>query len=69
MGEEPTEKHPAMEQFLEKEFGRTTAITGGTCVFCTDPDFNWKDELSRKEYRISGLCQKCQDEVFKDEED
>ncbi len=24
----------------------------------------FRDDLSRKEYRISGLCQMCQDEVF-----
>jgi len=38
----------------------------GICPFCKKPinanDF--RDELSRKEFRISGLCQKCQDEVF-----
>ena len=36
------------------------------CPFCKMPikvsDF--KDQLSIKEYRISGLCQSCQDEVF-----
>lgn len=24
----------------------------------------FKDELSKKEYTISGMCQKCQDETF-----
>lgn len=36
------------------------------CPFCqvaiTEADF--RDELSRKEWSISGLCQGCQDEVF-----
>ena len=36
------------------------------CPFCRKPinmsDF--KDDLSKKEFRISGLCQKCQDEFF-----
>lgn len=36
------------------------------CPFCQDAikieDF--KDEISRKEYGISGLCQKCQDKMF-----
>lgn len=27
---------------------------------------DFKDDLSRKEYQISGLCQKCQDSVFGD---
>jgi len=38
----------------------------GCCPFCKDAvkveDF--RDELSRKEFNISGLCQKCQDEMF-----
>jgi hypothetical protein len=25
---------------------------------------NFRDELSRKEFNISGLCQRCQDQVF-----
>lgn len=25
---------------------------------------DFKNELSWKEYKISGLCQKCQDEIF-----
>ncbi len=38
----------------------------GVCPFCgveVDED-SFRDELSLKEYRISGLCQKCQDEMF-----
>ena len=36
------------------------------CPFCKTAikQEDFKDELSRKEYRISGLCQKCQDETF-----
>ena len=36
------------------------------CPFCGMPvsDEDFRDELSRKEARISGLCQKCQDEFF-----
>lgn len=44
----------------------------GICVFCgsnkTQPkDFN--DNLSRKEWKISRLCQKCQDKIFADPEE
>lgn len=38
----------------------------GKCPLCTKR-IAWdefRDEPSRKEFRISGLCQKCQDEVF-----
>lgn len=39
----------------------------GKCPFCKigiNPE-DFRDDLSRKEFSISGLCQKCQDEVFK----
>ena len=34
------------------------------CAFCQYPNFKFRDELSRKEYKISALCQHCQDEMF-----
>lgn len=36
------------------------------CVMCQRPcaPGNFKDDLSRKEYQISGTCQKCQDQLF-----
>lgn len=38
----------------------------GLCPFCSNPvkaeDF--KNESSRREFNISGLCQSCQDEFF-----
>ena len=34
------------------------------CAFCPHPNFKFRDELSRKEYAISGLCMDCQDEMF-----
>lgn len=38
----------------------------GMCPFCGLPvsveDF--RDDLSRREFEIAGMCQKCQDEVF-----
>ena len=45
-------------------------IAHGFCPTCGLPTSNdFKDELSRREYEISGLCQDCQDDVFgKDEE-
>ncbi len=36
----------------------------GCCVSCKINIKGFRDELSLKEYGISGLCQKCQDEVF-----
>jgi hypothetical protein len=42
----------------------------GTCTRCKQPVAidTFKDELSIKEYGISGLCQACQDFLFNDEE-
>jgi len=44
-------------------------IRQGRCPFCKTKIYkiNFKDALSLKEYFISGLCQSCQDEVFKEE--
>lgn len=42
-------------------------VSEGLCPFCgkkiKQEDF--RDSISMKEYTISGLCQKCQDNIFK----
>ena len=59
-----------LEQFKEdtamRLFGRSRrlAIAGNQCVKCGAHDLEFRDELSRKEHGISGLCQGCQDEIF-----
>jgi hypothetical protein len=64
----PTEKSPAIENMLERIGGRTTAITGNKCIpapiGCGQPILGFNDPRSEREYRISGLCQKCQDEFL-----
>jgi len=48
---------------FNKEMDR---VREGNCPTCGNvinvTDF--RDELSRKEYKISGMCQKCQDKTF-----
>lgn len=65
---EPSEKHPMLEDFLEKTHGRTSAIKADICikppVGCGGPAAKFRDDLSKREYTISGLCQKCQDRIF-----
>lgn len=61
---EPSSKSPGMERLLENLFGRTTAIENDKCASCGEAADEFTDDLSRKEYKISGLCQKCQDAVF-----
>ena len=43
---------------------RTIALASGQCVKCGEFNLEFRDELSRKEYGISGLCQCCQDTIF-----
>jgi hypothetical protein len=65
---QPTKKAPEIEKFLEQNFGRTTAINSDRCIpkpiGCGEPVGEFRDEVSRREYSISGLCQKCQDKIF-----
>lgn len=66
---EPTHKAPAIERLLEKVAKRTSSIQTNKCVpapiGCGQSITGFKDELSAREYRISGLCQNCQDAFFK----
>lgn len=34
------------------------------CPCCGKPVGEFRDELSKREYSISGMCQACQDSVF-----
>jgi hypothetical protein len=65
-----SDKSPEMENFLNglaKDFfgcDRAEAMKSAKCVMCGGPAVEFRDELSRKEFGISGACQKCQDSVF-----
>jgi hypothetical protein len=67
---EPSKKSESIENVLHSTFGfdRRSSIKGNTCVpkpiGCGGPAVEFKDDCSRREYRISGLCQKCQDSFF-----
>lgn len=41
-------------------------IKEGYCNWCGKKCGVFKDELSRREYSISALCQECQDKIFID---
>ena len=43
-------------------------IMDNRCACCAFPVTEFSDELSEKEYSISGMCQDCQDKVFGKEE-
>ncbi len=67
---EPVERPPELECFLEALNGISPkqAIQAGICAVCKEEANKFTDELSVREYAISGLCQKCQDEVFNEPE-
>jgi len=67
---EPVERPPELEAFLEALNGISPkqAIEAGICAACKEEANKFTDELSVTEYAISGLCQKCQDEVFNEPE-
>ncbi len=43
---------------------RSLAMAGNGCVKCGKPSTDFRDEVSRKEYTITGFCQTCQDEFY-----
>lgn len=62
----PAWKTNAMNEALENIFqnNRIKNIEADTCVRCGKPAVEFTDEISRREFAISGFCQKCQDWVF-----
>ena len=66
----PANKSKVVADMLDDFFNRTESITNlkGTNGECADPNMHFKNEISMREYTLSGLCQNCQDDVFgKDE--
>lgn len=61
-----TKKAPEIDQLLQVLTGkdRTACINQKDCMLCDSPDLNFRDEVSKREYSISGMCQNCQDEFF-----
>ena len=65
-----TNKAPEIEAFLSSLINspltREETIEQGICSGCGSDvlDTTFRDELSFKEFTISGLCQKCQDDIF-----
>lgn len=71
----PFNKAPEVEQALTSAFGfdRRATIEANQCcpppIGCGGPAIEFRDDLSRKEYTISGLCQKCQDAFYGEDEE
>tara|TARA_R110002012_G_scaffold283916_1_gene474488 strand:- start:406 stop:615 length:210 start_codon:yes stop_codon:yes gene_type:complete len=66
-----TNKAPQIEALLTSITGlsRVGAVAEASCVTCKGEASSFRDEISKKEYTISGMCQSCQDEIFGISED
>lgn len=64
----PTEKAADIDNLLmSMGYDRRGSISENKCVFCAkpiNPETEFRDECSRREFTISGICQKCQDKTF-----
>ena len=63
----PSKKDIEMEKLIDfiNPSGRirVNSIQNDICSSCGKPALNFKDELSQREYTISGFCQDCQDKI------
>ena len=66
-----TDKDPELmaliNSLIPKFITREDAIAGGLCALCHTDGIeisSFTDDLSVKEYQISGMCQVCQDKVW-----
>ena len=61
-------RNPSLQKALDGIFPKFAANRlKGLCAACGSDKLapcDFKDDLSRKEYQISSLCQVCQDKVF-----
>ena len=62
----PSSKKPKLDLFLSAITGKSREIqlASGLCMTCDEDATDFRDELSQKEYTISGMCQACQDKIF-----
>jgi hypothetical protein len=63
----PTEKSPEVEGVLTELNGgknRRAYILAGKCVITGEDAGPFRDEISKREYEISGMGQKAQDEFW-----
>lgn len=70
----PTPKTKSIESFLTSlsNDSRQQAASDMRCINppigCGKPIRGFRDDLSAREHRISGLCQDCQDSFFNSDE-
>jgi hypothetical protein len=62
----PTEKSAEVESAISSIYGknRRAYILAGKCIITGEDAGPFRDELSKREYEISGMGQKAQDEMW-----
>ena len=62
----PTKKSQGIEDLLTSIAGisRQEAEKQGICTWCKKPIEGFRNEISEREWEISGFCQTCQDKTF-----
>ena len=65
-GMEANEKNPVIDTLLTSLSGknRYEIVKEGLCMTCDGRASFFRDAVSEDEYRISGMCQCCQDNFF-----
>jgi len=57
-----------LSQIIWNGKDRRTCIEEGICLTCDESKglkaTSFRDDISRKEYSISAMCQSCQDDIF-----
>jgi len=66
----PAEKAAGINDFLESlssqlSVPRSQAFKEQRCVTCGKEATAFENDISRKEYSLSGMCQICQNDFFK----
>ena len=53
-----------VDLFENMRKARKIAFENKTCVACAKPALFFRDHLSVREWKISAMCQECQDDFF-----
>lgn len=63
---EPSYKSKGVNDFLSMLAGkdREATIKADLCMFCDGPAKEFRTPMAWREYRISGMCQICQDRMY-----
>lgn len=64
-----TDKSPEIKRFIDELSYQIVGrhVRENECKTCgqqINKTLDFRDELSKREYEISGMCQKCQDSVY-----